>query len=309
MRVLLAVLLLLGGAAALAYYHNPAGCVQVAKDFTPTGDSSHLVRDLMAVVNSTTNGALKEIPGAQNEDVPTLAPARPKWSPPALTPVQPHWTWTTSTGQTYHEVTIVKIEPDAVTILHAHGGARVPIDTLPPELQKQLNYDPDAARVSATAFQAEEDRTKAEQAQAADAPAATPAATPTAVQASWDANLSYADAVAQSKASNKPLLLHFTGSDWAPYCKYLDNEVISTSSFQSFSAANFVFVTLDFPHSSNLPNDVKQQNQSLARQYNVTGFPTLLVVDLSGKEVGRTSGYDPGSGPDPVIAALRSYKQ
>ncbi len=64
--------------------------------------------------------------------------------------------WKTTDGKIYQKVTVVKVEPDAVTILHQNGGALVPLTTLSPELQKQFKYDP------ATAQAAAEARTKAQ---------------------------------------------------------------------------------------------------------------------------------------------------
>jgi hypothetical protein len=67
------------------------------------------------------------------------------WAPPDVMPSQPNWTWTTADGKTYQNVVVTKIEPDTVTINHSLGVAHIPINLLPPDIQKQLNYDPHAA--------------------------------------------------------------------------------------------------------------------------------------------------------------------
>jgi len=67
------------------------------------------------------------------------------WAPPDVIPSQPNWTWTTSDGATYQNVVVTEIEPDTVTISHSMGVAHIPINLLPPDIQKQLNYDPHAA--------------------------------------------------------------------------------------------------------------------------------------------------------------------
>jgi hypothetical protein len=64
--------------------------------------------------------------------------------------------WKTVDGKTYQEVQVVKAEPDAVTILHHDGGARIVMENLPPDLQKRFNYDPDKARDAREARQAHE---------------------------------------------------------------------------------------------------------------------------------------------------------
>jgi len=125
---------------------------------------------------------------------------------------------------------------------------------------------------------------------------------PAIVHADWSTD--YKAAVAQAKAQNKLVLLHFTGSDWCPSCQLLDKEVISQKSFQEFVNKNYVGVLLDFPQET----AVKQQNTDLYNQYNVSGFPTLIVTTPDGKELGRVEGYYPGIGPDAVISKLKSIK-
>lgn len=59
--------------------------------------------------------------------------------------------WTTTDGKVYQNVTVVKAEPDAITILDRNGGALVPLAKLPPDLQKRFNYDPAQAKIAAAA--------------------------------------------------------------------------------------------------------------------------------------------------------------
>ncbi len=48
-------------------------------------------------------------------------------------------------GKTYSDVTFTKVEADAVTITHAGGILRIPMEALKPEAQQALGYDPDKA--------------------------------------------------------------------------------------------------------------------------------------------------------------------
>lgn len=59
--------------------------------------------------------------------------------------------WTTIDGKSYREIKVVKVEPDAVTILHHDGGALVPLLMLPDNLQKKFQYDPARAHAAAEA--------------------------------------------------------------------------------------------------------------------------------------------------------------
>lgn len=56
--------------------------------------------------------------------------------------------WKTTDGKVYQSVKVVKVETDCVTILDSEGGARIPLEKLPPEIQKQLNYDPIKAKMA-----------------------------------------------------------------------------------------------------------------------------------------------------------------
>jgi thioredoxin-related protein len=127
------------------------------------------------------------------------------------------------------------------------------------------------------------------------------------VHADWTTD--YKAALTTAKAQNKKVLLDFTGSDWCGYCKLLDNEVFTKQSFKDFADKNYVLVTVDFPQQKQLPDDVKTQNDALGKQFGIDGYPTLILLDADGKELGRQVGYDPGSGPDAIIAKLKSFNK
>ncbi|MCE0497838.1 MAG: thioredoxin family protein [Methylacidiphilales bacterium] len=127
------------------------------------------------------------------------------------------------------------------------------------------------------------------------------------VHADWTTD--YKAALVQAKAQNKLVLLDFTGSDWCGYCKLLDAQVFTQQAFKDFADQNYIQVTVDFPRQTQLPDDLKQQNDALRQQFDIHGFPTLIVLDADGKELGREVGYTPGSGPDAVIAKLKSFNK
>ncbi len=82
--------------------------------------------------------------------------------------------WATTDGKAYHQVVVVKVEDDAVTILDSDGGALVPLSTLPPDLQQKFHYDP--AKAKAAADRRTADDQAAEQAIAQQQQAAAQAA-------------------------------------------------------------------------------------------------------------------------------------
>ena len=107
----------------------------------------------------------------------------------------------------------------------------------------------------------------------------------------------------EAKASHKLLLIDFTGSDWCPWCKVLHAEVFSKPEFEQYAKDNLVLMTADFPRARALSSEVRQQNQALARRYQVAGFPTIVVLNSEGKQIGLL-GYMPG-GPEAFINELK----
>ncbi len=122
------------------------------------------------------------------------------------------------------------------------------------------------------------------------------------VQADWTTD--YKAALGQAKAQNKLVLLDFTGSDWCMYCKLLEQEALSQPKFKDFADANYILVRVDFPRQTSLPDDLKQQNESLKSQFKVHIYPTLVVLNPDGSEVGRQEGYYPNTTPESEIARL-----
>ncbi len=57
--------------------------------------------------------------------------------------------WVMPDGTTYENVSVVKVEADAVTIIHRNGGALVPLEKLPVYLQVKFHYDPVKAKIAA----------------------------------------------------------------------------------------------------------------------------------------------------------------
>lgn len=110
----------------------------------------------------------------------------------------------------------------------------------------------------------------------------------------WQTN--YEQAVQQSKATNRPLVLFFTGSDWCGWCNKLDDEALETMEFAEATANKFIFVKLDFPLYSNQDPQLKAQNKELQQKFDIRSFPTVLVVDPKQNQQIGVTGYRPGGG-------------
>ena len=107
---------------------------------------------------------------------------------------------------------------------------------------------------------------------------------------------SYADALALAKKQKKLVLADFTGSDWCVWCKRLKEEVFDKPEFLTWAEKNVILLELDYPRSTPQSDDLKKQNEKLAKDFKVEGYPTILFLDASGKKVGQ-SGYKQGGPP------------
>ncbi len=125
----------------------------------------------------------------------------------------------------------------------------------------------------------------------------------------WEVDLDRALQLARGE--NRVVLMDFTGSDWCGWCKRLEAEVLSTGEFEDYARQNLVCVRLDFPRSFALPPNRAQRNMELAQRFGVKGFPTLILLDSAGDELGRT-GYQAGGATayirhlEQMLAPLRS---
>jgi protein disulfide-isomerase len=117
----------------------------------------------------------------------------------------------------------------------------------------------------------------------------------------------FAEAQQEAKSQNKLLLMDFTGSDWCGWCIMLEKEIFSKPEFQEYARKNLVLLELDFPRGKKLPAETLEQNQRLAVKHHIQGFPTMVILDGSGKELAQL-GYMRG-GPAALIAQLEKLRK
>lgn len=90
----------------------------------------------------------------------------------------------------------------------------------------------------------------------------------------------------QAAEQKKDLMIEFTGSDWCPPCMQLRANVLSKADFLQEAQKNFVLVELDFPRSKEQTPEMKAANEKLAKEYEVSGFPTVVFASADGKPFG-----------------------
>jgi thioredoxin-related protein len=195
-----------------------------------------------------------------------------------------------TSSEVYSNVTVLSTTATDVyfTYNNGHGMANAKLKDLSRELQKHFHYN--AAKAG-----------EVEQKQAA-----ANARYHDVVLNEQASGLDQARVLERAKSENKMVLLDFTGSDWCPWCIKFDEEVLSTGKFNDYAATHLTLVTVDFPNSKEQSDALKQANQDLKNKYNVNGFPTFILLDSDGRELGRQVGYRPG-GPDAFIAELDGF--
>jgi ankyrin repeat protein/thioredoxin-related protein len=117
----------------------------------------------------------------------------------------------------------------------------------------------------------------------------------------------FAAARDRAAAEGKDLLLLFTGSDWCPYCRKLDESVLSTGHFRREAPKAFTLVYLDFPSDYEQSAALREQNKRLQERYGVEGYPSVVLVDADEQPFGRL-GYDNGMTPEPFVHLMTGMK-
>lgn len=88
-----------------------------------------------------------------------------------------------------------------------------------------------------------------------------------------------------SSEQQKPLFVLFTGSDWCQNCQILEENILRRSSFIDNVKERFVFVKVDFPLKKKLSQEIVSKNQKLKEQFQINGFPTVVICLPSGEKL------------------------
>jgi len=96
-----------------------------------------------------------------------------------------------------------------------------------------------------------------------------------------------------AKTSRRHLLLAFIGTDWSISSLKLDREVFDQSEFADNSKYDFLLCKLHFYQTIERAPEIARQNQELAEKYKIEQFPTVVILDPDGSELGRI-GYVAG---------------
>lgn len=98
----------------------------------------------------------------------------------------------------------------------------------------------------------------------------------------WETNVE--TAVKLAKEQDKAVMLEFTGSDWCPPCIMMAKKVFSKEEFVKKASEKYILVHLDFPKGD---KELAEKNKPYAEEYEIEGYPTVILLDSEGKEFTR----------------------
>ena len=215
-------------------------------------------------------------------------------------------------GIVYTNVTVTKVTATDIYFTYAGGMGNAKLKNLEPGLQEHFHFD----RTNAIVVEQKHAQANAQYHDYVihqpapkptaedDEPQRTPVAGPS--ELSWGTDLPTVMKRAQSE--KKMVLVDFTGSDWCGWCIKFDQDVLSTATFAAYAQKKLLLVKLDYPSHKKQDAALKQANAFQSEQFHVNGFPTLVLMDYFGNELGRQVGYLAG-GPDAFIAQLERFSR
>ncbi|MGF1582319.1 MAG: thioredoxin family protein [Gemmataceae bacterium] len=103
---------------------------------------------------------------------------------------------------------------------------------------------------------------------------------------------SFEDAKKTAAMEKLDIMMEFTGSDWCPPCIALHDNVLTKETFTKTAPKKFVLLKLDNPRDkSKQTEEEKLQYKKLSKKFNVSGVPTVFLVDAKGRPYAKFVGY------------------
>ena len=111
------------------------------------------------------------------------------------------------------------------------------------------------------------------------------------IDLNWQTDFEEAKQLANSQ--NKLILIYFTGSDWSQSCKKLNNDFFYTEDFQNLAQKHLILVRINSPRRDGLISGFQEsKNLDLKKRYNQKVFPTVVITDAEGKQLGMLESYN-----------------
>ena len=107
----------------------------------------------------------------------------------------------------------------------------------------------------------------------------------------WQTNFETAKELAEK--DEKLILLYFTGSDWSKASENLNKDFFYTEKFKKLADKHLVLMRVDAPRRRNLISEFQtSSNDSLSKKYHQKVYPTVVLTDAEGKELGKIESYN-----------------
>ena len=114
--------------------------------------------------------------------------------------------------------------------------------------------------------------------------------TVSSANASDDWLTDYDEALATATRTGKPVLTLFTGSDWCPHCRTLEDKVFASPAFTTWANDHVVLLMIDMPQAGISPA-VRSERSRICIKYGVRTFPSVLLLDSFGEKLVEQKGY------------------
>ena len=105
-----------------------------------------------------------------------------------------------------------------------------------------------------------------------------------------------AEAKARSEKEGRPILALFTGPDWCGPCQQLEAEVLNTSEFNRLGRKKYIPLKIALYRNTYQSPEAKAEYNRLTAEYNIKGVPNFVILDSTGKLIGRPDIFKRRSG-------------
>ncbi|MBI4744457.1 MAG: thioredoxin fold domain-containing protein [Actinobacteria bacterium] len=118
--------------------------------------------------------------------------------------------------------------------------------------------------------------------------------------------IDYSTAIAEAKQEKKPIFIDFF-TEWCFYCKKMDKETFSDPKVIEYMNNNFKSVKIDAESNENVVHQGKIfTKKELAKEYSVSGYPTLWFLDSKGNKVAPQTGFVDAQGLLYILEYVKS---
>jgi thioredoxin-related protein len=116
---------------------------------------------------------------------------------------------------------------------------------------------------------------------------------------------SYEAAMEAARERQVPVLTIFTGSDWCPHCRTLEEKVLHTETFREWAEGRVVLLMIDLPQQG-ISAEERGLRSRVCIKYGVRTFPSAVLIGPDGSRITAQTGYV-GQSADVWVAALDGH--